>query len=195
MYEKEKVLVVSTDEINRLCKGRTGLVEVPECDIINLIKEKGFFLDREKAEFDESIRQVIPYILLKEDGKFLLFKRTTAQGEKRLHNKIAIGVGGHVNLDDSSDPLEAFYKGLRREIDEEVDVEIKKLEYVGIINVVDTPVSRVHVGLCYIAEVKYNGLVEKEKFEEIFSNSPFDYLEEMEGWSRAVVEYLEHMQK
>jgi predicted NUDIX family phosphoesterase len=195
MYEKEKVLVVPANDVERICGRKVGLVEVPEYDIINLIKEKGFFVDREKAEFDESIRQVIPYILLRENEKFLLFKRTTAQGEKRLHNKIAIGVGGHVNVKDSESPIDAFYKGLEREINEEVDVEIKNLNYIGIINVVDTSVSRVHVGLCYIADVKYNGLVEKDKFEELFTDSPHDYLEEMEGWSKAVVEYLERMQK
>ncbi|MBO8161485.1 MAG: NUDIX domain-containing protein [Thermosipho sp. (in: Bacteria)] len=195
MYEKEQVLVIPTEDVERLCNKRTGLVEVSEYDIINLIKEKGFFVEREKAEFDESIRQVIPYILLRENGKYLLFKRTTAQGEKRLHNKIAIGVGGHVNTEDSEDPLEAFYNGLKREVNEEVDVEIKNLEYIGVINVTDTQVSRVHVGLCYVADVKYRGLVEKDKFLEIFTNSPFDYLGEMEGWSKAVVEYLERMQK
>ncbi|MBO8139332.1 MAG: NUDIX domain-containing protein [Thermosipho sp. (in: Bacteria)] len=195
MYEKEKVLVIPAADVEKICEGKVGLVEVPEYDIINLIKEKGFFVDREKAEFDESKRQVIPYILLRENEKFLLFKRTTAQGEERLHNKIAIGVGGHVNINDSQNPLEAFYIGLEREVNEEVDVEIKSLKYLGVINVIDTPVSRVHVGLCYIADVKYNGLVEKDKFQEIFTDSPFDYLEEMEGWSKAVVEYLGHMQK
>ncbi|MDK2885984.1 MAG: hypothetical protein PWP54_542 [Thermosipho sp. (in: thermotogales)] len=195
MYEKEKVLVVPAEDVERICEGKVGLVEVPEYDIINLIKEKGFFVEREKAEFDETIRQVIPYILLRENGKFLLFKRTTAQGEKRLHNKLAIGVGGHINTEDSLNPLEAFYVGLEREVNEEVDVEIKTLNYVGVINVVDTPVSRVHVGLCYIADVKYKGLVEKDKFQEIFTNSPLDFIGEMEGWSKAVVEYLERTQK
>ncbi|MBT1247224.1 MULTISPECIES: NUDIX domain-containing protein [unclassified Thermosipho (in: thermotogales)] len=195
MYENEKVLVIPTKEVEKLCNKKTGLIKVPEYDIISIIKEYGKFVDRNTAENDEAIRQVIPYIILRENNKFLLFKRTTAQGEKRLHNKITIGVGGHINTEDSVDPIEALKKGMLREINEEVDVEIKNIEYLGLINVTDNPVSRVHVGLCYIADVKYFGLKEKEKFIEIFSNNPGKYFEEMEGWSKVVVQSLDHMQK
>jgi len=195
MYENEKVLVVPTEDVERLCNKRHGLIFVNEYDIISLIENKGFFVDRNSAETDESIRQVIPYIVLREENKFLLFKRTSKQGEKRLHNQITIGVGGHINTDDSLEPLEAFKNGLIREINEEVDVDIKSLNYVGVINVVDTPVSRVHVGICYVADVKYKGLKEKDKFIELFTENPREYFEEMEGWSKTVVQSLELMQK
>ncbi|ABR30189.1 DNA mismatch repair protein MutT [Thermosipho melanesiensis] len=195
MYEKEKVLVVPTNKIQNICNNKTGLISVPEYDIISIIEKYGYFVDREKAENDETTRQVIPYIILRENNKYLLFKRTTAQGEKRLHNKITIGVGGHINSTDSIDPVKAFKKGMIREINEEVNVEILNLNYIGVINVTDNPVSRVHVGLCYIADVKYFGLMEKEKFIELFTENPSKYFEEMEGWSKVVVQSLDHMQK
>ncbi|QTA38181.1 DNA mismatch repair protein MutT [Thermosipho ferrireducens] len=194
-YENEKVLVVPTDDVIKLCNGKIGLVEVEEVEILKLIKEAGFFIDREKAEFDETIRQVIPYILLKENNKYLLFKRTSAQGEKRLHGKITIGVGGHINTDDSLNPIDAFKKGMQREIAEEVNVKVLNMNYIGVINITDNAVSRVHVGVCYEAEIEYYGLVEKDKFIEIFSEAPEIYNKEMEGWSKAVVKHLGHMQK
>lgn len=195
MYENERVLVIPTVDVETLCNNKHGLINVKEYDIISVIERNGFFVNREIAENDETIRQVIPYIILRENGKYLLFKRTKAQGEARLHNLVTVGVGGHINNQDSQDPLEAFKKGMIREINEEVDVEIKDLKYIGVINMVDTPVSRVHVGICYIADVKYNGLREKDKFIEIFTSEPSKYFEEMEGWSKAVVQSLELMQK
>ncbi|AMW33807.2 DNA mismatch repair protein MutT [Fervidobacterium islandicum] len=190
---KEKVLVVKTEEIERLCKGKTGVVKVPQEEFFSVLKD-GFFVEREKAEYDESMRQVIPYIVLKEGDEYIFFRRTANQTEKRLHNLITLGVGGHLNIEDSQDPVECFENGLKRELAEEVDVELKSLRYVGLINEIENPVSRVHVGVLYIADVKYNGVVEKENFVELRSKRLQDYVGEMEGWAKVVALYLEHSQ-
>ncbi|MFN4268580.1 MAG: DNA mismatch repair protein MutT [Fervidobacterium pennivorans] len=190
---KEKVLVIKTEEVEGLCKGRTGVVEVPQEEFFSVLKN-GFFVEREIAEYDETTRQVIPYIVLKERDEYIFFRRTANQTEKRLHNLITLGVGGHLNIEDSQDPIECLEKGLRRELSEEVDVEVKSLNYVGLINEIENPVSRVHVGVLYIADVKYNGIVEKENFVEIRSKRLKDYIGEMEGWAKVVALYLERSQ-
>lgn len=187
---EEKVLVVKTEDVEKLCEGRTGVVEVPKESFYNVLKN-GFFSRRAEAEYDESIRQVIPYIVLKEGNEYIFFKRTTNQTEKRLHNLITLGVGGHLNAEDSSDPIECFEKGLWRELQEEVNADVQNINYIGLINEVENPVSRVHVGILFIAEVKYHGIAERENFIEIRSNSLLEYLEEMEGWAKVVALYLE----
>ncbi|MGQ9856637.1 MAG: DNA mismatch repair protein MutT [Fervidobacterium sp.] len=191
---QEKVLVVRTSDIERLCDRKTGIVEVPYEEFEKVL-ETGFFVERAKAEYDESIRQVIPYIVLKERDEYIFFKRTANQTEKRLHNLITLGVGGHLNDQDAPNPKECLQKGLWRELKEEVDIELLSMEYVGLINDIENPVSRVHVGVLYIAHVNYKGVVEKENFIELRAKDLSNYIGEMEGWAKLVAYYLEHMQK
>jgi len=189
----EKVLVVKTEDIESLCNGKVGVVEVPEAQFLEVLR-KGFFVERSKAEYDESTRQVIPYIVLKDGGEYVFFRRTSNQTEKRLHNLITLGVGGHLNVEDSDNPVDCLRNGLWRELREEVDVEVRALRYVGLINEIENPVSRVHVGILYIADVNYKGIAEKENFVEIRSNNLSEYIEEMEGWAKVVALYLGRMQ-
>ncbi len=189
----EKVLVIKTTDVEKICNGKTGVVKVTEDEFLKVLKT-GFFVERSIAEYDESTRQVIPYIVLKENEEYIFFKRTTNQTEKRLHNLITLGVGGHLNIDDSTDPVECLKNGLWRELREEVNASVENIEYVGLINEIENPVSRVHVGVLYIAHVKYLGLAEPENFIEIRSKKLSDYLEEMEGWAKVTALYLEHMQ-
>jgi ADP-ribose pyrophosphatase YjhB (NUDIX family) len=113
------------------------------------------FCPREEAERDESGRQIIPYVVLRNEKRYLLMRRTNRQGESRLHDKYSIGVGGHINPEDGRNPWQAFERGMRREIDEEVNVDISSLEYLGILNDLSTAVSRVHIGIVYIASVAF----------------------------------------
>ncbi|MGC8955011.1 MAG: DNA mismatch repair protein MutT [Fervidobacterium sp.] len=189
----EKVLVIKTKQVETLCRGKTGVVEVPEEEFLEVLKD-GFFVERSIAEYDESIRQVIPYVVLTQGDEYIFFRRTAHQTEKRLHNLITLGVGGHLNEEDSKDPIECLKKGLWRELNEEVKVDVKSLKYVGLINEVENSVSRVHVGVLYIAYVVYYGITESENFIEIRSKKLADYIEEMEGWAKVVALYLERLQ-
>ncbi|MFN6991590.1 MAG: DNA mismatch repair protein MutT [Fervidobacterium sp.] len=190
---KERVLVVKASDIERLCNGKTGVVKVAKAEFYKVL-QNGFFVERSKAEYDESTRQVIPYIVLKEKDEYIFFRRTANQTEKRLHNLITLGVGGHLNDEDSKNPIECLEKGLWRELREEVNADVENIEYIGLINEIENPVSRVHVGVLFIADVKYNGVEENENFVEIRSKRLLQYLEEMEGWAKVVALYLEHME-
>jgi len=188
---KERVLVVPTEDVRGVLGDMEGLVYVSKEKVEELIR-KGFFVEREKAELNEEWRQIIPYIVMIDKGKVLLMKRTKKQSESRLHGLYSVGVGGHINDEDSQDPVEAFKKGMEREIKEEVDVDIKKLELLGVINDLSSPVSRVHLGILYLAEVSFRRIKEKELFEWklVKMEEVFDYEEGMEGWSKIALNGL-----
>ncbi len=181
----EMVLVVPTLKVIELLGSKTGIVEVEEQKIQQLIQKEGLFIPRNQAEQDESFQQIIPYVVMKNNGQILLLLRTSKQGEKRLHDKYSLGVGGHINNLDDQKPWNAFLKGMKREITEEVDVEIHSIDYIGIINDTSTPVSRVHLGLLYIAEVNFKGIREKDMFMYWWKNLEElqQYTKLMEGWS------------
>ncbi len=90
------------------------------------------------------------------EGKVLVLKRTQNQGEKRLHNKISIGIGGHINKGDKMD----------REINEELWITNSyKYVYKGIINDNTEDVSKVHLGVLFVGFIDSAKIKEEDNFE------------------------------
>jgi predicted NUDIX family phosphoesterase len=114
----------------------------------------GEFRRRAEMEGDPSMKQIIPYMIVRYGSKLFLFQRTTAGGEPRLHGKFSIGVGGHINRADvegATDPVDA---GLRRELEEELRINgAWRARLVGVLNDDTNAVGQVHFGLVHVIEV------------------------------------------
>ena len=114
------------------------------------------FVLRASAETDESKKQLIPYVLLRNaEGKILSYRRCGS--EKRLSQMVSVGIGGHVNDGDLKSSLyETLVSGVCREIKEEIgiDVEPAQLKLLGLINEEQTEVGHVHTGVVFMLLVK-----------------------------------------
>jgi len=116
------------------------------------IRERGFFVERRWAERDSSLKQVIPYTLLTHGDEVFLLRRTAQGGEARLHGKLSVGVGGHINPVDLSGAQDVLDAGCRRELEEEVAISTSyALTTVGVINDDSSDVGSVHFGLVNVA--------------------------------------------
>ena len=126
--------------------------------LIEAIENHGFFVERPRAERTPEWKQVIPYNVVLVDGQVLLLRRTASGGEARLHHKLSIGVGGHLNpedLDEQAPTRNPLARGTRRELDEELAIEGQiEIEAVGLINDDSNAVGAVHVGLVQIVHVR-----------------------------------------
>jgi len=77
-----------------------------------------------------SFLQLIPYVILKHEGRVGTYIRPDKGNEGRLHGKASIGVGGHIDLEDvvHEDSVVDLDQTLRlsciREIREEVDLSV-----------------------------------------------------------------------
>ena len=118
-------------------------------------KKEGFFIERSYAETHPEYKQFIPYVAISKEEKILCLTRLNTQGEKRLHGKKSIGVGGHINPCDqpsSDEKNDIFQNACQRELHEELvlpkDVNLD-LNPIGIINDDTTEVGAVHLGLVY----------------------------------------------
>ncbi len=189
----EDVLVVPTKYITHAVNSE-GFFHIELSWLMELIETKGMYLPREAAEFDENYRQIIPYVILKDKDNYYLFRRTKKQGEKRLHEKYTLGVGGHINRQDIHEDgaWKSFKKGMYREIEEEVDIKLENISYMGLINDLSSSVSRVHLGVVYLADVNFFGLNEPDKFEvdKLTVDELEKYGKKMEGWSRLILKDL-----
>lgn len=162
------------------------------------------FMERDQAENNAEFKQIIPYIIILHKGSIFVYDRNEQSGEDRLHNKSSIGIGGHINDQDSKFPEEAYYAGLEREVFEEVGLETNTDRWqhsvIGLINDDSNSVGFVHLGIVHILEVNEFEVTQiLDNAEKSMSNPRFvpilelnnpEVVGELESWSHYIAEYL-----
>jgi predicted NUDIX family phosphoesterase len=185
------------------------------------VARDGFFVERTYAERTPSLKQVIPYSIIVCDGRVLLFQRLATGGEKRLHGKLSIGIGGHINPQDLDEPQGSLHAssskqgsskhgqssarspiaaGTNREIAEELDVRgTFEVRCVGLLNDDSNPVGAVHVGVVQVVYVSGSVEIrEREQLEgRLVSCEELSSLlaggANFETWSRLLVPHLDEL--
>ncbi|MGH7751766.1 MAG: phosphoesterase [Gemmatimonadales bacterium] len=123
-------------------------------DYVGRIRRHGEFRPRDSVEEDPTLKQIIPYLILRHGERIFLFQRSGHGSEPRLHGRVSIGVGGHVTAEDI-DRGDLLMAGLRRELDEELIVAgAWTARRVGVLNDDKTPVGSVHFGVVYVVEIE-----------------------------------------
>ncbi len=125
---------------------------------------------RGEMESDPSFKQLIPYVLFRwtdANGAPHLFEyqRGAGMGERRLHAKRSVGVGGHISSIDAEagHSPHVYREGMRRELEEEVVIETPYTETVaGLINDDETPVGQVHLGMVHLCDVEIPSIRPRE---------------------------------
>ena len=127
--------------------------------LLDAIAQDGAFLPRDAAEEDSTWKQIIPYAVVRHGELVFRTRRSSKGGEARLHDRLSIGIGGHINDvgdggDLRGDASGIVERGLRRELDEElVFVEAPRaIEGIGLLNDDSNAVGRVHLGLVSLVE-------------------------------------------
>ncbi len=191
-YGSEQVFVVPTSTVMDIPDGFSKQAHTK--DIYKKFDSIGKYIYRYDAEENVSFQQIIPYVILYNpiEGTYLVYTRQSGSKENRLHNQISIGFGGHI---DSGDGInEVVFKGLVRELMEEV--EYQNTEGLSFIGYVRDQSSKTydHLGLVFelpvsMAEVKetekYNGeWMTKEQLQENYFK--------FEGWAKYIIDYILH---
>jgi predicted NUDIX family phosphoesterase len=195
---EELVFAIPTDDLWKLLTYKEkGLIK-GDSGTLNRIVQSGLFRKRSELEENPSFKQIIPYAIISNKNSFFLFTRTSGQTEKRLHNKLHLGVGGHMNPGSSEGPGEQYLiNELKREFFEEVkllsDCLIEDIEFIGFINDDSISVGRVHIGLLYNIRVsnKYVVINETDKMTANWIDKVdlIDQYEEMETWTKIAIDY------
>jgi predicted NUDIX family phosphoesterase len=196
---EELVFAFPTDGLWKLITyNNKGLIKGNN-EVLKLIVQNGLFRKRSELEEDTSFKQIISYAIIsnKETQRggeaFFLFKRTSNQTEKRLHNKYSLGVGGHMNPGSFIGSKEQYLiDELKRELFEEVRLLngclIVDIEFIGFLNDDTIPVGRVHIGLLYNICVSNKELIinetDKMTADWIDKSDLAEFYDGMETWSK-----------
>lgn len=155
------------------------------------------YINRSEAEQDRRYKQLIPYALIIHGDKILRYRRGKGGQETRLHGLYSVGVGGHISEEDTGLFTEGpgYHDAMRRELMEEVAIDVTKERAVAVINDDSTDVGFVHLGIVHVVDVAddiiangRDGIVGAEfvPIREAAKN-PDAY----ESWSRFCIENLD----
>ena len=126
-YAGEEVLVVPRALLNEIGAFQGIQTAGLDAAISRLLDPQNhFFMDRSAAEDDPSHKQLIAYCIFRCGERILHYTRGKAGGESRLHAKISVGVGGHINPIDTGEGRTgptAYHAAVAREIAEELEID------------------------------------------------------------------------
>ncbi|MEI6818907.1 MAG: hypothetical protein WCL19_04830 [Verrucomicrobiota bacterium] len=166
-YAGEEVLVVPRALLNEI--GAFEGIQTAGLDaaIARLLDPANhFFMDRAAAEEDPSHKQLIPYCIFRCGERVLHYTRGKAGGESRLHAKISVGVGGHVNpidTDAGRTGSDAYHAAVTREIEEELDLpEEHTHRIIALLNDESNSVGQVHLGIVHLIDLKSDAVASRE---------------------------------
>ena len=151
------------------------------------------FRPRDEVETDPSLKQLIPYVVLRHDGRLFHYTRSSG-GEKRLLGRRSVGIGGHINDTDAAGE-DAYTAGMRRELAEEVDIAGAWREHeLGFIYDPSTFVGSVHLGVVHLFELDSPDVSPREDGIAEAGFAPLAELTasrgEFETWSQLVFDAL-----
>ena len=157
------------------------------------------YINRSAAELDKRYKQLIPYALIICGDRILRYRRGKGGGETRLHGLFSVGVGGHISEEDTG--LFAtgvgYREAMRRELMEEVNIDVTREMAVAVINDDSTEVGYVHLGIVHVVytddEAIANGRDGIVGAEFVPVSEAAKNPEGYESWSRFCIENLESL--
>jgi predicted NUDIX family phosphoesterase len=155
------------------------------------------YLNRSEAEQDRRYKQLIPYGLIIHGDRILRYRRGKGGQETRLHGLYSVGVGGHISEEDTGlfTTGPGYHEAMRRELMEEVAIDVTKEMAVAVINDDSTDVGFVHLGIVHVVyvadEVIANGRDGIVGAEFIPVSEAAKNPDAYESWSRFCVENLD----
>jgi predicted NUDIX family phosphoesterase len=189
--EGELVYAVPRDRLFGEVEPWLGVKRVGVDEILFRAGEIGEYVLRASAETDRSLKQIIPYLVLRDGERIFVMKRTRAGGDARLHDHYTIGVGGHMNPGDNG-----ILGGLAREWQEEMAADfLPEFEFVGLLNDDTVDVGVHHLGIVYTADAagRLVSVRETQKLSGSFEpvEAALAVYDRMETWSQLVLDAID----
>ncbi|MCE5185843.1 MAG: phosphoesterase [Planctomycetaceae bacterium] len=206
MAQDEQVLVVARSVVESVGMFH-GLVFNVE-DYLAKLFAAGVprFMPRPLAEKDPNFKQLIPYVLISCNGKYLSYVRGKRAGETRLVAKRSLGIGGHINPIDDAIPLfgadyrEIYNSAVQREVKEEINVETGFTDRIAALLNDDTnEVGQVHLGVMHHWRLDAEKVTRREQMITQLEFMEIAALQKvrdtMETWSQLCLDGISKIEK
>lgn len=200
---QENVLVAPRAELAQLVKGE--YVPYDENLFERMYRSICRFIDRRKAEGDDTVKQFVTFTLVFHTHKILIYRRgkfTTTSDQ--LRGQLSVGFGGHVNDQDFdlfSRGGDAFRSNAARELKEELFLDevyrerheaMDRARVLGYVNVDDSPDAEHHVAVLIAFQHKNADLPKKgelsiNQLSWLDLTTPLNDLSDFDLWSGLIL--------
>jgi len=167
-------------------------------------REEGLVDGVENAELAMNFKQPIPYIVIRKQFQgeqfFYVTQRLSGGGEARLHGKLAMGAGGHMNpLEKNIYPFKKVLEvNTMRELEEELEINGKvSIKTLGLINDDSDEVGQVHLGILGVIDLEFTDSVFVKETEQLSGSwlsleelKSKEVYEKLENWGKIVVDMM-----
>jgi predicted NUDIX family phosphoesterase len=180
LSKRETILAVDTNSLNDVLRNIVkkahpyALINKEQMyDLMLAISPHLWFGPREVLEYKPEFKQIIPYVVVaNNNNRILIYKRSSAKGDRRLNSLYSIGLGGHIKISDLE--ISSFtgnkqfinlnallFSAMKRELNEELPideyfVDNKTTSVLGFINLEGKPSKDVHVNDVHFGIVYYH---------------------------------------
>lgn len=204
--DEERVLVAARGDVFAYLEPFQGLATEP-ATVHAILKQYAmyhYFARRGDVEEDASLKQLIPYGIIRQGWKVLVYRRLEGGGEARLHGKYSAGFGGHMNdiRNEKGNMMrlkDQIAENLWRELDEELVIPAERddipLEVIGVINDEGEEAGVYHLGIAFVVDVPEGVPVtvretDAHAGEWVAIDDLAARRESFEGWSRLLIDHL-----
>lgn len=171
-------------------------------NIMAQIEAHFFEIRRGDAEEDPRFKQPIPYVVIRRDDEVFVYERLTGGGESRLHNKLSLGFGGHMNpMEGAASFSEVLKQNTDRELAEELYIreeDKQNIVTLGLINDDENDVGKVHIGILSALQLASAAQVEVKEKDQIAGRwmklselKEENVYQRLEAWSQFVADILQ----
>ncbi|WP_369878754.1 hypothetical protein JNUCC21_09130 [Bacillus sp. JNUCC-21] len=170
--------------------------------IMAQIEAHFFEIRRGDAEEDPRFKQPIPYVVIRCDDEVFVYERLAGGGESRLHNKLSLGFGGHMNpMEGAASFSEVLKQNTDRELAEELYIreeDKQNIVTLGLINDDENDVGKVHIGILSALQLASAAQVEVKEKDQIAGRwmklselKEENVYQRLEAWSQFVADILQ----
>ncbi|ATY28365.1 hypothetical protein AB0857_00605 [Bacillus velezensis] len=171
-------------------------------NIMAQIEAHFFEIRRGDAEEDPRFKQPIPYVVIRRDDEVFVYERLAGGGESRLHNKLSLGFGGHMNpVEGAASFSEVLKQNTNRELAEELYIreeDKQNIVTLGLINDDENDVGKVHIGILSALQLASAAQVEVKEKDQIAGRwmklselKEENVYQRLEAWSQFVADILQ----
>jgi len=200
MAQEEQVLVIERKVLEEVGMFQGLMFDVDQYLKQIFVPDVPRYMPRSQAEDDPNYKQIIPYVIMAHEEKYLSYVRGKRAGEGRLKGLGSIGIGGHINPVDNTalfcnDFRDAYLNAVKREVEEEVHVDTAYSDrIVALLNDDSNEVGQVHLGVvhCWFLDAP-----KVSKREQMITQMSFmsptelqDIRDNLETWSSLCVDGL-----
>lgn len=201
-YKDEKVYVIPNKYLFKVPNGFTDISKYNKKQINNfmsIFENKGFFIPRYDAEYNDAMQQIIPYTIILNKNESKMYVSYRIDGDPRLNNVYSLGFGGHINIEDMYSLNNDNYYSLtesaaNREIQEEIYIHNNSINktLIGFVRDIISE-TKEHFGIIYA--LKFNNKISiketnKLKGKWMSMAKIVDNYYQFEAWSRYIIDHL-----